>query len=150
MPAIHVENEQKSIEVLPGTNLRTAAIKTGLNLYSPFFRVFHLNLRAGPISFPCGADVVEVVDGKGTNARSPQEENVIGGRWLVRRKVTPNLRLACQVQVNGDITIRTRPTLEVDREATKQHIGFLAVVGGFFLLMAVIFALIGLDLVKLI
>ncbi len=149
MPAIHVENEHKSIEVLPGTNLRKAALKTGLNLYCPFYRVFHLNLDLGPVKFPCGADVIELVDGKGVNSRSPQEEAVIRGRWLLKRKVTPAHRLACQVQVNGDITIRTRPTLEADPIATKQHIGFLGVVGAFFLFMAIIFALIGLDLVKL-
>ncbi len=150
MPAIHFENEHKSLDVLPGTNLRKAALKSGIHLYKPLFRVFHLNLDLGPVKFPCGSDIVELVDGKGTSPRSPEEEAIISGRWILKRKVTPNLRLACQVKVNGDVVVRTMPTLELDREATMQRVGFLAVVGGFFLLMALVFALIGLDLVKMI
>lgn len=150
MPAIHFENEHKSLDVLPGTNLRKAALKSGIHLYKPLHRVFHFNLDLGPVKFPCGADIVEVVDGKGINPRTPEEEAVINGRWIIKRKVTPNLRLACQVNVNGDLVVRTMPKLEVDKEATQQRIGFLAVVGVFFLLMAVVFALIGLDLVKMI
>ena len=150
MPAIRFENDHKSLDVLPGTNLRTAALKSGIHLYSTFFRVFHVNLSAGPINFPCGADIVEVVEGKGLNPRSPEEEELISGRFFIKRKVTPSLRLACQMTVNGDVTVRTLPKLAIDREATKQRVGFLSVVGGFFLAMAVLFALIGLDLVKII
>ena len=150
MPAIRFENDHKALDVLPGTNVRTAALKSGVHLYSPFFRVFHLNISSGPINFPCGADVVEVVEAKGLNARSPEEEELISGRFFIKRKVTPNLRLACQMNVNGDVTVRTLPKLVVDRDATRQRIGFLSVVGGFFLAMALLFAVIGLDLVKLI
>ncbi|MGH2567482.1 MAG: hypothetical protein ACRDGA_04030 [Bacteroidota bacterium] len=150
MPAIYFERERKSLDVLPGANLRKAALKSGVHLYKPLHRVFHVNLDLGPAKFPCGSDVIELADGKGVNARTPEEENVISGRWIVKRKVPPSLRLACQVQVNGDITVRTMPRLEVDPVATKQRIGFLGVVGGFFLMMTLVFALIGLDLVKII
>ncbi len=150
MPAIHFENEQKSLNVLPGTNLRTAALKSGIHLYKPLSRVFHVNFAVGPIKFPCGSDIIEVVDGKGINPRTPEEADVISGRFIVKRKVPPTARLACLVNVNGDVVVRTMPKLEVDRDATKQRIGFLSVVGGFFLLMALVFALIGLDLVKMI
>jgi hypothetical protein len=150
MPAIRFENDHKSLDVLPGTNLRIAALKSGIHLYSPFFRVFHMNVAAGPVKFPCGADIVEVVEAKGVNPRSPEEEELISGRYIIKRKVTPNLRLACQMTVNGDVTVRTLPTLLVDREATKQRIGFLSVVAGFLLAMALLFAVIGLDLVKMI
>lgn len=150
MPAIHFEKERKSLDVLSGTNLRKAALKSGIELYSTLHRVFHANLELGPVTFPCGADVIEIVDGKGVNARSPEEGSVIAGRWFLKRKVTPNMRLACMVQVNGDITVRTMPTRELDKEETKQRVGFLGVVGGFFLLMGLMLGLIGLDLVKLI
>ncbi len=150
MPAIRFENDHKSLDVLPGTNLRTAALKSGIHLYSTFFRVFHVNVSAGPVHFPCGGDIVEVVEAKGLNPRSPEEEELISGRFLIKRKVTPSLRLACQMTVNGDVTVRTLPKLAVDREATKQRIGFLSVVAGFLLAMALLFALIGLDLVKII
>lgn len=149
MPAIYFENEHKSLDVLPGTNLRKAALKSGIQLYRPINRVFHVNLELGPLKFPCGSDIIELVDGKGVNARTPEEERVLQGR-LLKRKVTPNLRLACQVQVSGDVKVRTRPKVEIDLEETKRHVGFLGVLGAFTLLMLLIFALIGLDLVKLI
>jgi ferredoxin len=150
MPAIHFEKEHKSLDVLPGTNLRTAALKSGIHLYKPIHRIFHLNLNRGPLKFPCGSDIVEVVDGKGANARTPEEEAVISGRWILKRKVTPTLRLACQVTVSGDLVVRTLPKLELDKEATKQRLGLFVVVGIFSLLMAAVFALIGLDVVKMI
>ncbi|MBI4429830.1 MAG: hypothetical protein HY562_12015 [Ignavibacteriales bacterium] len=148
MPAIHFLNEHTSLDVLPGTNLRKAALKSGIHLYAPLHRVFHLNLNLGPLKFPCGSDVIEVVDGKGINARTHTEEDVISGRWLMKRKVSPNHRLACQVVVNGDVTVKTRPKLEVDPRATKNRVAFLGVVGGFLLMMLAVLALIGLDLVK--
>lgn len=150
MPSVQFEREQKSLDVLPGTNLRKAALKSGIHLYRPLHRVFHLNIDLGPIKFPCGSDIIELIDGKGVNARSAQEEKALAGRFLFKRKVTPNMRLACQVQVSGDIKVRTLPDVEIDREETKRHLGYLAVLGIFGLLMLVIFALIGLDLVKLI
>jgi hypothetical protein len=150
MPAIHFINEHKSLDVLPGTNLRKAALKSGIHLYKPVYRVFHINLDLGPLKFPCGSDVVEVLDGKGFSARTPQEENALSGRWIIKRKIGPNHRLACQLTVNGDVTVKTMPKLEVDMKETKARVGFLAVVGGFGLMMLLILALIGLDLVKLI
>ncbi len=147
MPVVLFENPRKTLNVIPGTNLRKAALKSGVALYKPFFRVFHANLDIGPIQFPCGCDIVEI-EGKGTNARSEEEEKVISGRFFTKRKVAPNLRLACQVNVTGDITVRTHPKLEVDPVETKRQRGFLLVVFIFFLLMALIVGVIGLDLVQ--
>jgi hypothetical protein len=149
MPAIYFENENKSLDVLPGSNLRKAALRGGIQLYKPLHRVFHLNVDLGPIKFPCGSDLIEIVEGKGVNGRSPEEESAMSGRFLFKRKVTPSMRLACQVQVTGDIKVRTMPSVGIDLQATKQHLGYLGVLGGFALLMVVILGLIGLDLVKI-
>lgn len=148
MPAIQFVNEQKSLEVLPGMNLHTAALKSGIALYSPIQRLLHLNVNIGPIKFPCGSDIVEIVDGKGTNSRSPEEEKIISGRFLIKRKVLPVHRLACQVQVTGDVTVRTRPKLEVDVEETKVKMGYYLIFAVFTALMLLTLALIGLDLVR--
>ena len=148
MPAIHFEKEHKSLDVLPGTNLRKAALQSGVHLYNPLQRIFHLNVSLGPLRFPCASDVVELVDGKGTNPRSEEEESALSGRWLFKRKVSASHRLACMVQVNGDVTVRTLPKLEIDSQATKAQAGFFAVVLGFLALMGIIMLLIGLDLVK--
>ncbi len=147
MPAVHFVNEHKSIDVLPGANLRKAALMSGIQLYEPFNRVFHLNIKAGPVSLPCASDVVEILDGKGVNPRSPDEERLIAGR-LLKRKVTPAMRLACQVQVNGDISVKTMPVRELDKEETKRSVGYIAVVTVFLILMAGMFGIMALDLVK--
>lgn len=148
MPVIQFENEHKSLDVLPGTNLRTAALKSGISLYNPLKRVFHINLNAGPIKFPCGSDIVEIQDGKGTNPRSPEEEKIISGRFLIKRKVTPNLRLACQVQVKGDLIVRTQPKVDIDKDETKVRLAYVLIFAIFTALMLLTFALIGLDLVR--
>ena len=125
MPAIHFENDRKSLDVLPGTNLRTAVLKSGIELYSPLHRVFHVNVDLGPVKFPCGADVIEV-EGKGMNARSPEEETVISGRWFLKRKVTPNMRLACQVVVNGDVNKDAAWYYPEPKAAAKNIAGYIA------------------------
>jgi len=147
MPAIHFLTDRKSIDVLPGTNLRKAALRGGVQLYNPLHRLLHFNLALGPVSLPCSSDVVEIVDGKGVNPRTPEEEKLIAGR-LIKRKVTPTMRLACQVQVNGDISVRTLLTREIDKDATKGSVGYLAVLGAFLLLMLGIFGMMALDLVN--
>jgi len=146
MPAVHFANEHKSIDVLPGANLRKVALRSGIQLYRPFHRVFHFNLKAGPVSLPCASDVVEI-EGKGANPRSADEERLISGR-LVKRKVSASMRLACQVLVNGDISVKTLPVLEIDKEETKRSIGYLAVLIVFLTLMAGMFGILALDLVK--
>lgn len=147
MPSIHFLNDHKKLDVLPGTNLRAAALKAGIRLYPPLQRVLHLNVSLGPLQIPCSSDVIEVVDGKGVNPRSPEEEALISGR-LLKRKVGPQHRLACQVQVTGDVSVRTLPRLDVDLEETKRSLGFIAALGIFALLMAFTFAVMALDLVK--
>ncbi|MEX2115538.1 MAG: hypothetical protein WEB37_01525 [Bacteroidota bacterium] len=148
MPTIHFLNNHKSIDVLPGTNLRKAALKAGIGLASPLQRFLRVNLQLGPVSIPCTSDVVEITEGKGVNARTPDEERLLAGR-ILKRKVLPSHRLACQVQVNGDITVRTRPSRELDLEETKRHAGFFAALGLFTLIMLLTFAVMGLDLVKI-
>jgi len=148
MPTIHFLNDHKSVDVLPGANLRKAALKAGVGLAGPLQRFLRINLQLGPINFPCTSDVVEITEGKGVNARTPEEERLLGGR-ILKRKVAPNHRLACQVQVTGDISVRTRPSRELDLEETKRHAGYFAALGLFALIMVLTFAMMGLDLVKI-
>ncbi len=148
MPTVQFLNEHKSLDVLPGTNLRKAALKSGIRLYGTMQRVFHLHVNVGPLMIPCTSDVVEIVNGKGVNARTPDEEKLISGR-LLKRKVTPTHRLACMVQVNGDISVKTMPERELDIPETKRHLGFFAALGIFGLLMLLTFGIIALDLVNL-
>lgn len=147
MPAVHFVNEHKVLDVLPGTNLRKAALKSGIPLYDSIKRLVDVNIQLGPLALPSRFDIVEILDGKGVNPRSPEEEARLSG-LVIKKKVTPTLRLASHVQVTGDITVKTLPKLEVDRRATMQNLGFLGIVTGFLVLMLAIFAVLGLDLVN--
>ncbi len=147
MPAVNFVNEHKVLDVLPGTNLRKAALKSGVPLYNSLKRIFDVNLQLGPVAVPSRFDIVEIIDGKGVNPRTPDEEERISG-LIVKKKVTPGMRLASYVQVNGDIIVKTMPALEIDQPRTRQNLGFLGVLAGFLLMMIIIFAMIALDLVK--
>ena len=81
------------------------------------------------------------------NPRTTDEETLIGGR-LIKRKVTGAMRLACQVHVSGDISVRTLPAREIDTEATRGSVGYLVVVAVFLLLMLGILGMMALDLVQ--
>lgn len=147
MPSVSFEKEHVSLDLLPGSNLRLAALKSGIHLYNPLWRVLHANADLGAIKFPCGGDVVEI-EGKGVNARTEEEELLIAGRYLIKRKVTPNLRLACQVTVTGDIKVRTLPARELDPLETKRAVQYAGVMTAFLLGMGIIMILIALDLVQ--
>jgi hypothetical protein len=149
MASINFVNERKTLDALPGTNLRDVALQAGIPLYGTLQRVFHLHVRLGPLNVFTASDIVEI-DGKGVNNRSEQEEKALEGRFIGKYKVTPNLRIASQVVVSGDVSVKTRAARELDKKLTRQRVGFLAVVTCFGLIMLAILALVGLDLVKVI
>jgi len=147
MPSIYFVNERKTLDALPGANLRDLAMQAGIPLYRTVQRILHLNLRLGPLNIFTASDVVEI-EGKGVNNRSDEEAKALEGRVLSKYKLNPNLRLASQVTVSGDISVRTLATRELDRKLTRQWLGYVAVVTTFLVLMVVMLALVGLDLVK--
>jgi hypothetical protein len=145
MPVVRFERENKAINVLPGTNLRQVALKSGVELYSPLQRVVHIRANVGDFHIPCASDVVEI-EGKGTNARSEEEELLVVGRLLPKYKVQPNHRLACMVSINGDITVKTLPLREVDSANTSLHRKFYAFAAAFTLFILALLAVLGLDM----
>lgn len=147
MPSIYFVNERKTLDALPGTNLRELALRAGIALSKNLDRVFHVNLKLGPLRVFSASDVVEI-DGKGANARSEEELKALEGRFLRKYKLNPNLRIASQVTLAGDVSVRTFAVREVDKKLTKERMGYLVVVATFGILMLVMFALVGLDLVK--
>ncbi len=146
MPVITFVNEGKRIEVPPGTNLRKIALKSGASPYKGIDKV--INCRGFML---CGTCVVELTDGKGINPRSSEEEAKLRQWYLpfISRKVPPSYRLSCQVTVNGDIIVRTRPVFELDKEETKTRLTLLGIYGVFGLIFLGMFVLMFLDLIKL-
>jgi len=147
MASVYFVNERKTLDALPGANLRQVALQAGIPLYKALQRIFHVNVRLGPIKIFSASDTVEI-EGKGVNNRADGEAKALEGHFLAKYKVTPNLRIASQVTVTGDIAVKTLVTRELDKKLTKEWLGYIAVVTSFALIVLVMFALVGLDLVK--
>ena len=108
MPKVVFVNEKTEIEVPAGSNLRTEARKAGLNIYSGLDRF--LNCRGFGLCGTC-----RVLVKKGMENLSPKtvmERLNLAVHPLTSLAVLGHeneMRLACQVQVNGDCTIETHP-----------------------------------------
>src|SRR5512135_188483 len=109
MPVVTFEEEHRSVEVEPGTNLRALMLRVGVTPY----RGAALLTNCRGHNF-CGTCAVEVVDGKGVSARTEDEEITLGGNLLVARTFDKNIRLACQTKVTSDMVVRTHPVRPVN------------------------------------
>ena len=136
MPIITLVNEERTIEVAEGANLRKILIKNGISPYVGKDKF--LNCLGNGF---CGTCRVEVMDGKGAPAVSPKEEMaLLGITPFFARKIPKNVRLSCQIPVMKDITIRTHPAIEIDRQLTKERLTLAAIwtfFGGIFLVVVI-------------
>lgn len=108
MPTIKFVSEKKEIQVPVGANLRAEAINAGVGVYRGIDKVAHC-----PGLGLCGTCRVIIV--KGMENLSP-----MGVRERFKSKTSmafigheKDMRLACQVQVNGDVEVVTRPELNL-------------------------------------
>ncbi len=97
MPTVTFEKEKKIVSCSAGENLRTLAIAQGVSLYKGIWKT--LNCRGNGLCTKCE---VEIPLAKNLSARSNMEEIQLKGKPAIRR-------LACQVIVHGDMTVRTHP-----------------------------------------
>jgi ferredoxin len=108
MPKVVFVNEKKEIEVPAGANLREEARKAGIQLYKGLHR--YVNCLGHGLCGTCQVLVkkgMENLNPKGrlerfTLATAPTAMFAVVGH-------EDEMRLSCQVQVNGDCTIETRP-----------------------------------------
>lgn len=146
MPVITLANENKTIEVPVGANLRHALLNNGVSPYIGIAKL--INCRGFEL---CGTCRVEVVDGKGASARKDDEEQtLISSTPFYARKIEKNIRLACQVSVTGDLMVKTYPKVELDRERTKEMMIKSGISAGFLLLFGLFFLAMFLDMIKII
>lgn len=123
LPLVKFEREGKTIEVPKGANLRKMALKAGINVYKGINQI--LNCQGHGL---CGTCRVEIIHGdKNVNSKTPIEEWVLRGKFLIAHKVKPNLRLSCQVKVEDDIVVLTMPDYEIDKKETMERIRIFAV-----------------------
>lgn len=112
MPTVTITNEKRSITVPEGTNLRKAALRHGVSLYSGADR--YLNCRGLGL---CGTCRVHVKSGRENLSRVGFWEWLMTRfhpfRWWVRIGEEDKMRLACRTKVLGDVEIETRPPLNL-------------------------------------
>lgn len=107
MPTIKFVNEKKTVEVSEGSNLRKAAMNSGVELYSGIFKL--LNCRGFGLCTEC-----RVCIKKG-------QENVSKQTWWERLNILKHplamfarlgkedeTRLACRTEVLGDVEVETK------------------------------------------
>jgi ferredoxin len=108
MPKVEFVNEKKEIDVPAGANLRQEARNTGIPIYQGLDR--YLNCRGLGL---CGTCRVLVKKGmENLNARTFMERlnlNLHPLSMLATLGHEDEMRLACQVRVNGDCAVETHP-----------------------------------------
>ncbi len=115
MPKVVIANEKKEIEVPLGANLRKEMMKAGIEVYPWLNR--YLNCHGLGL---CGTCKVLVKKGmENLSSKTLRERFNFNFQPLTMMAAIGNedeMRLSCQVQVNGDCTIETRPPLNLSGE----------------------------------
>lgn len=124
MPTINFVNEKKQIEVPAGANLRQEAMKAGIKLYgglngvgAGLNEVFNCHGLGH-----CGTCRVKIVKGienassMGAIEKFTFKYNPLGPALFAYIGNEDTMRLACRTRVNGDMTVETRPPLNLTGE----------------------------------
>ncbi len=115
MPKVVIANEKKEIDVPQGANLRCEMMKAGIEVYPWLNR--YLNCYGNGLCGTC-----KVLVKKGMENLSPKtlrerfNFNFHPMTMMAAIGHEDELRLSCQVQVNGDCTIESRPPLNLSGE----------------------------------
>ena len=108
MPTITFANEKKEIQVPAGANLRKEALRAGVSLYPGVHKVVNCHGFG-----TCGTCRVLITKGmENTNSKGFVESARLGVS-LAYIGNEETMRLACQTQVNGDITVTTCPPMNM-------------------------------------
>ena len=110
MPTVTFVNEKKSVEVPPGSNLRREAIKAGIQLYPVPHN--YVNCMGFGLCTSCRVMVkkgLENCSNQGLFEKVSMTMHPL--TFFARIGNESNLRLACQMQVNGDVEVQTQPEM---------------------------------------
>jgi ferredoxin len=111
MPKVTFVNEKKEIDVPAGANLRLEARKAGIELYRGIDR--YLNCRGLGL---CGTCRVLVKSGMENLSPKGLRERFKLATMFSSIGREDEIRLSCQVAVQGDCTIETRPAFNFSGE----------------------------------
>jgi ferredoxin len=119
MPKVAFVNEKTEIEVPAGSNLRAEAKKSGVQLYGGVDR--YLNCMGLGLCGTCRVLVKKGMENLGP--KTVMEKFNFAAHpltMLARIGHEDEMRLACQVQVNGDCSIVTHPAFNWSGESFWQ------------------------------
>ncbi|NCX97879.1 MAG: (2Fe-2S)-binding protein [Planctomycetia bacterium] len=108
MPTITFTSEKKEIQVPAGANLRTEALRAGVQLYPGVHKVLNCHGLG-----QCGSCRVLITKGMENASRKGLMESARLAVSLAYIGNEQTMRLACQTRVNGDITVETKPALNL-------------------------------------
>ncbi len=99
MPTITYVHENQRIEVPEGDTVRYPALENDVSVYCGLWKI--INCHGNGL---CGTDRVAVSPSVNTNPLTFMEKFWLRGDL----KKNPNMRLACQVQIFGDVAVDTQ------------------------------------------
>jgi ferredoxin len=108
MPTITFASEKKEIQVPAGANLRAEALRAGVQLYPGVHRFLNFHGLG-----QCGSCRVLITKGMENVSRKGLLESARLAVSLAYIGNEQKMRLACQTKVNGDITVETKPPLNL-------------------------------------
>jgi len=108
MPTITFVNEKKEIQVPAGANLRKEALQAGVQLYPGIHAIANCHGLGS-----CGSCRVLITKGMENTSRKGLLESARLGVSLAYIGNEGTMRLACQTRVDGDITVTTRPQINL-------------------------------------
>ncbi len=98
MPKIHFVRENIEVEVPEGDHVRYPALENDVQIYSGLWKL--ANCHGNGL---CATDRVVVKPATNVNEHTPLEKLRLGKAI----QTNPNLRLACQVTIYGDVEVET-------------------------------------------
>jgi len=113
MPIVKFVKEKKEIEVPTGANLRKEALRAGVALYPGVHKV--LNCHGLSNCGSCRVNITQGIENAGTAWSAPWNklEKIRLGMSLAYIGNEATMRLACQVSVDGDMSVETQPPLNL-------------------------------------
>ena len=117
MPTITFVTEKKTVEVPAGANLRKEAIKAGVQLYPVPHNLPLVNCMGLGLCNSCKVIVKKGLE----NCTKPSAFEKVSMlihplTFFARLGHETDLRLACQLRVNGDIEVQTQPPMNLHGE----------------------------------
>ncbi len=113
MPIVKFVKEKKELEVPAGSNLRKEALRAGIALYPGIHKV--LNCHGLSNCGSCRVNITQGIENAGDAWSTPWNklEKLRLGMSLAYIGHEQTMRLACQVAVDGDMSVETQPAMNL-------------------------------------